>query len=112
MRKHPINTRHPRWCDLQQCITGDDGARHTSTATRLHTGEQTFELTLVQHDPDGAPDLLMEVTDTAAPDGLQVLTLPGIKALAETLLIEYLKAAPLTATGHTTMEVTRSRHVP
>ena len=62
MHKHPISTRHPRWCDLQQCITGDDGARHTSTATRLHTGEQTFELTLVQHDPDGAPDLLMEVT--------------------------------------------------
>jgi hypothetical protein len=92
MRKNP-STRHPRWCDLQQCVTGEHGARHTSRATRLPTGEQTFELTFIQHDPDGSPALLIEVTDTAAPDGLQVLTRPEIKALAEALLIEYLKVA-------------------
>ena len=22
---------HPRWCDRQQCITSEDGTRHTST---------------------------------------------------------------------------------
>lgn len=101
MRKNP-STRHPRWCDPRQCITGEHGARHTSRASRLRTGEQTFELTLIQHDPDGAPDLLMEVTDTADPDGLHVLTLPETKTLAETLLIEYLKAAPFTTTSSVT----------
>lgn len=85
---------HPRWCNRQQCITSQGAARHTSTATRLITGEQTFALTLIQHDPHD-PELLIEVTDTAAPDGLHVLTLPEIKALAETLLIEYLKAGSL-----------------
>lgn len=85
---------HPRWCDRQQCITGQGAARHSSTATRLITGEQTFELTLIQHGPHD-PELLIKVTDTAAPDGLQVLTLPEIKALAETLLIEYLTAVSL-----------------
>jgi hypothetical protein len=101
MRRNP-STRHPRWCDLQQCVTGEHRARHTSRATRLRTGEQTFELTLIQHDPDDALDLLMEVTDTADPDGLHVLTLPEIKALAEILLIEYLKAAPFTTTSSAT----------
>lgn len=96
--RQPTRARHhPRWCDLQHCITGDDGARHASTTTHLATGEQTFALTLVQHDPDGAPELLIEVTDTADPDGLHLLTLPEIKALAETLLIEYLTAASLLA---------------
>ncbi len=102
MREHPTNTRrHPAWCDRQQCITGDGQARHTSAATRLPTLEQVFELTLVQHSPDGAPELIVEVTDTelATPDGVHVLTVPEIKALAETLLIEYLKAAQLIATG-------------
>ncbi|MGH4000149.1 MAG: hypothetical protein ACRDTJ_22125 [Pseudonocardiaceae bacterium] len=33
--------QHPRWCDRQQCITGEGGARHSSTPTRLITGEQT-----------------------------------------------------------------------
>jgi hypothetical protein len=93
MRKNP-STRHPRWCDPRQCVTGEHGARHTSRATRLATGEQTFELTLIQHDPDGAPDLLIEVIDTADPDGLHVLAVHEIKALAETLLIEYLKPCP------------------
>ncbi len=94
--KQPTRTRqhHPRWCDRRQCITGVDGARHSSTATRLITGEQTFVLTLIQHDPHD-PELLIEVTDTADPDGLHVLSLPEIKALAETLLIDYLKAASL-----------------
>ncbi len=101
MRKNP-STGHPRWCDLQQCVTGEQGARHTSRVTRLPTGEQTFELTLVQHDPDSAPDLLMEVIDTADPDGLHVLAVPEIKALAETLLIEYLKAASFTTTSSAT----------
>ncbi len=96
--KQPTRVRHhPRWCDLQRCITGDGGARHASTTTHLPTGEQTFALTLVQHDPDGAPELLIEVTDTADPDGLHLLTLSEIKALAETLLIEYLKAASVVA---------------
>lgn len=102
MREHPTNTRrHPAWCDRQQCITGDGQARHTSAATRLPTLEQVFELTLVQHSPDGAPELIVEVTDTelATPDGVHVLTLLEIKALAEILLIEYLKAAQLIATG-------------
>jgi hypothetical protein len=90
----PTRTRHhPRWCDHQQCITGEGAARHSSTTTRLITGEQIFALTLLQHDPHGDPELLIEITDTADPDGLHVLTLPEIKALAETLLIEYLKAA-------------------
>lgn len=116
-RKRPIRAQHhPRWCDLQQCITGDDGVRHTSTTTRLPTGEQTFELTLIRHDPDGAPELLIEVTDTADPDGLHLLTLPEIKALAETLLIEYLNAAPLVAAANptrgTTVQASRSRHRP
>jgi hypothetical protein len=48
----------------------------------------------VQHEPHD-PELLIEVADTADPDGLHVLTLPEVKALAETLLIEYLKAASL-----------------
>lgn len=85
---------HPRWCDRAQCITGQGAARHSSTATRLITGEQTFALTLIQHGSHD-PELLIEVTDTAAPDGLHVLTLPEIKALAETLLIEYLTAVSL-----------------
>lgn len=102
MRKN-LSTCHPRWCDLQQCVTGEHGARrHTSRVTRLPTGEQTFELTLIQHDPDSTPDLLIEVTDTADPDGLHVLTLAEIKALAETLLIEYLKAAPFTTPSSAT----------
>ena len=101
MRKNP-STRHPRWCDLQQCVTGEHGARHTSRVTRLPTGEQTFELTLVQHDPDSTPDLLMEVTDTADPDGLHVLAVHEIQALAETLLIEYLKAVSFTTTSSAT----------
>ncbi|MGH3533105.1 MAG: hypothetical protein ACRDQG_00095 [Pseudonocardiaceae bacterium] len=87
--------RHPRWCDRRHCITGDDGTRHSSTPTRLTTGEQIFALTLIQHDPHCDPELLIEVTDTADPDGLHVLALAEIKALAETLLIEYLKAASL-----------------
>ena len=88
----PTPTRHhPRWCDRHQCITGEGAARHSSTTTRLITGEQTFALTLIQHDPHGDPELLIEVTDTSDPDGLHVLTLPEIKSLAETLLIEYLK---------------------
>lgn len=75
-REQSTRTRHhPRWCDRQQCITGQSGARHTSTPTRLTTSEQTFALTLIQHDPDGDPELLIEVTDTAEPDGLHVLTL-------------------------------------
>lgn len=86
--------QHPRWCDRQQCITGQGAARHTSTTTRLTTGEQTFALTLIQHDPHD-PELLIGVTDTADPDGLHVLTLPEIKALAETLLVAYLKAVSL-----------------
>jgi hypothetical protein len=55
----------------------------------------------VQHSPGGATELILEVTDTepATPDGVHVLALPEIKALAETLLIEYLKAAQLTATA-------------
>ncbi len=93
MRKHPTSSGHPRWVRPQQCITSEGAAQHTSTATRLTTGEQTFHLTLVQHDSHGVPELLMKVTDTAAPAGLQVLTVPEIKALAETLLIGYLKAA-------------------
>ncbi|MDQ2790062.1 MAG: hypothetical protein M3Y73_10230 [Actinomycetota bacterium] len=115
--KPPTGTRHhPRWCDRQHCITGDDGTRHTSTPTRLTTGEQIFALTLIQHDPHCAPELLIEVTDTADPDGLHVLTLPEIKALAETLLIEYLKAAALVPAARnpstTTLEVTRACHAP
>ena len=103
MRKHPTSDRrHPTWCDRPRCITGDDQARHTSAATRLPTLEQIFELTLVQHTPDGAPELLVEITDTelAIPDDVYVLTLPETKALAETLLIEYLKATA-TATSKT-----------
>jgi hypothetical protein len=51
----PTRTRHhPRWCDHQQCITGEGAARHSSTTTRLITGEQIFALTLIQHDPHGA----------------------------------------------------------
>ena len=100
MSKHRIHDRrHPAWCDRPRCITGDGQARHTSTATRLPTLQQVFGLTLVQHSPDGAPELIVEVTDTelATPDGVHVITLPETKALAETLLIEYLKAAQLTA---------------
>jgi hypothetical protein len=90
----PTHTRsHPQWCDRQHCATGDEGARHASTPTHLITGEQTFALTLIQHDPDGEPELLIEITDTAEPDGLQLLTLPEIKTLAETLLVHYLTAA-------------------
>jgi hypothetical protein len=85
---------HPGWCDRRHCVLGESGARHSSTTTRLATGEQIFALTLVQHESHD-PELLIEVTDTAAPDGLHVLTLPEVKALAETLLIEYLKAASL-----------------
>ncbi|MGH3857344.1 MAG: hypothetical protein ACRDR6_28450 [Pseudonocardiaceae bacterium] len=107
---------HPRWCDRQHCITGDDGTRHSSTPTRLTTGEQIFALTLIQHDPHCDPELLIEVTDTADPDGLHVLAVPEIKALAETLLIEYLKAAALIPAarnpGTTTVEVTGARPVP
>ena len=106
---------HPRWCDRQQCITSQGGARHSSSATRLITGEQTFALTLIQHDPHGDPELLIEVTDTADPDGLHVLALPEIKALAETLLIEYLKAAslvPAVRKSATTVETTRVCPVP
>jgi hypothetical protein len=102
MPKRPTNTRrHPTWCDRPRCITGDGQARHTSAVTRLPTLEQVFELTPVQHSPGGAPELIVEVTDTepATPDGVHVLTLPEIKALAETLLIEYLKATQLTATA-------------
>lgn len=40
---------HPRWCDRARCITGQGAARHTSRATRVITGEQTFALTLIQH---------------------------------------------------------------
>lgn len=100
---------HPRWCDRQQCVTSEGAARHSSTATRLITGEQTFTLTLIQHDPHD-PELLIEVTDTADPDGLHVLAVPEIKALAETLLIEYLKAASLGSAarnpGTTTVKAT------
>ncbi|MGH3857079.1 MAG: hypothetical protein ACRDR6_27070 [Pseudonocardiaceae bacterium] len=106
---------HPRWCDRQHCITSEDATRHSSTATRLITGEQTFTLSLIQHDPHD-PELLIEVTDTADPDGLHVLALPEIKALAETLLIEYLKAAFLVPAarnpGTTTMEVTGAYPMP
>jgi hypothetical protein len=92
---------HPCWCDRQQCLTSETGIRHTSTPTYLTTGEQIFVMTLIQHDPDGEPELLIKVTETGDPDGLHLLTLPEIKAFAETLLIEYLKAAPLlTATAH------------
>jgi hypothetical protein len=59
----------------------------------LITGQQTYALTLIRHAPEGEPELLIEVTDTADPDGLQLLTLPEIKTLAETLLIHYLTAA-------------------
>ena len=110
MRKHPISDRrHPAWCHRPRCITGDGQARHTSTATRLPTLEQVFELTLVQHSPDGAPELIVEVIDTelGTPDGVHVLTLPEIKALAETLLIEYLKAAQLTAAASRTGKAVR-----
>lgn len=115
--KQPTRVRHhPRWCDLQRCITGDGGARHASTTTHLPTGEQTFALTLVQHDPDGAPELLIEVTDTPDPDGLHLLTLSEIKSLAETLLIEYLKAASVVAattpTRRTVPGSSSSRHRP
>ncbi len=102
MRKRPTSDRrHPAWCYRPRCITRDGEARHASAATRLHTLEQTFELTLVQRSPDGAPELIVEVTDTelSHPDGVHVLTLLEIKALAEILLIEYLKAAQLIATG-------------
>ncbi|MGH3847147.1 MAG: hypothetical protein ACRDS0_37865, partial [Pseudonocardiaceae bacterium] len=80
------------------------------------TGEQTFALTLIQHDPHCDPELLIEVTDTADPDGLHVLTLPEIKALAETLLIEYLKAAALLPAARnpstTIVETTGACHMP
>jgi hypothetical protein len=113
----PTRARHhPRWCERQQCITGEGTARHSSTTTRLITGEQTFALTLIQHDPHGDPELLIEVIDTADPDGLHVLTLAEIKALAETLLIEYLKAAPIVPAagnpGGITVEATRARRLP
>lgn len=116
---HPTQTghtrQHPRWCDRSRCIPTEGAARHSSTTTRLTTGEQTFQLTLVQHDPHG-PELLIEVSDTAAPDGLQVLTLHETKALAETLLIEYLKAACLVPAARTpsdsTVEPTRACHAP
>jgi hypothetical protein len=75
-------------------VTSDEGARHASRPTRLITGEQTFALTLIQHDPEGEPELLIESPITADPDGLHLLTLPEIKTLAETLLIHYLTAAP------------------
>lgn len=93
---------HPRWCDRRRCQPGQDGARHASTPTRLVTGEQIFALSLIQH-PEGEPELLIEVTDTGDPDGLQVLTLPETKKLAETLLIEYLHALagfPATSPTH------------
>ncbi len=93
-RKATRPRRHPGWCDRRHCVLGESGARHSSTTTRLATGEQIFALTLVQHESHD-PELLIEVTDTADPDGLHVLTLPEVKALAETLLIEYLKAASL-----------------
>lgn len=89
---------HPGWCDRRHCVLGESGVRHSSTTTRLTTGEQTFALTLVQHEPHD-PELLIEVTDTADPDGLHVLTLPEAKALAETLLIEYLQAASFIPTA-------------
>jgi hypothetical protein len=100
MRKHPTSDRmHPTWCDRPRCITGDGQARHTSAATRLPTLEQIVELTLVQHTPDGAPELLVEITNTelATPYDVHVFTLPETKALAETLLIEYLKATATAA---------------
>ncbi|MGH3778356.1 MAG: hypothetical protein ACRDRR_21880 [Pseudonocardiaceae bacterium] len=102
---------HPRWCDRQQCITSAGAARHSSTATRLITGEQTFALTLIQHDPYD-PELFIEVTGTADPDGLHVLALPEIKALAETLLIAYLQAASLVRNPGGTTATTRDCRVP
>lgn len=116
-RERFTRTRHhPRWCDRRQCVTGESGARHSSTTTRLSTSEQTFALTLIQHDPDGDPELLIEVTDTAERDGPHLLTLPETKALAETLLIEYLKAASLVPAprhpGGTTVEARRPCHLP
>jgi hypothetical protein len=90
--KQPARIRHhPCWCDRQQCLTSETGIRHTSTPTYLTTGEQIFVMTLIQHDPDDEPELLIKVTETGDPDGLHLLTLPEIKAFAETLLIEYLK---------------------
>ncbi|MCA1706652.1 MAG: hypothetical protein LC808_26665 [Actinobacteria bacterium] len=110
MPKHPIHDRrHPAWCDRPRCITGDGQARHASTTTRLPTREQLFELTLVQNSPDGAPELIVEIAETelATPDGVHVVNLPEIKALAETLLIEYLKAAQLTTAAGGTGKVVR-----
>lgn len=103
MHKHPIHDRrHPAWCDRPRGASPATARGGTPQLSR-HTPatlEQVFELTLVQHSPDCAPELILEVTDTdlAIPDGVHVLTLPEIKALAETLLIEYLKAAQLTST--------------
>ncbi|MGH3829672.1 MAG: hypothetical protein ACRDRS_04355 [Pseudonocardiaceae bacterium] len=116
-RERPTRVRrHPSWCDRRRCVTGESAARHASTPTRLNTGEQTFALTLIQHDPEGDPELLIEVTDTTERDGPHVLTLPEIKALAETLLIEYLKAASLVPAprnpGTTTAGASAACHAP
>jgi hypothetical protein len=106
---------HPGWCDRRRCVIGESGARRSSTATRLTTGEQTFALTLVQHESHDT-QLLIEVTDTADPDGLHVLTLPEVKALAETLLIECLTAASLIPAARnpadSTVAATRPHQVP
>jgi len=73
--KQPARIRHhPCWCDRQHCITSDTGIRHTSTPTYLTTGEQIFAMTIIQHDPDGEPELLTKVTETGDPDGLHQLT--------------------------------------